>query len=139
MVADPLNCMSVDVEDWFNILDTNKAPLINDLSSMEIRFIKPIERLLKLFDKYNVKSTFFWLGWFGERYPKLVKTCYEAGHEIASHGYGHVLAYKVGRKEFAMDITKGKNVLQDIIGDTVKGFRAAGFSTLNGTSWAFDE
>jgi len=139
MTVNPLNCLSVDVEDWFNILDTNKAPLISDWGNMDIRFIKSLEKLLQLFSKYNVKSTFFWLGWFGERYPKLVKACYEAGHEIASHGYGHVLAYQVGRNEFVTDIVKGKNVLEDIIGDTVKGFRAAGFSTSNETSWAFDE
>ena len=139
MATDPMNCLSVDVEDWFNILDTNMAPNMSDWGGLEIRFQKPLERILQLFEKYNVKSTFFWLGWFGERYPKLVKACYEAGHEIASHGYCHVQAYQVGQKEFAKDIRKGKNVLEDILGAEVKGFRSAGSSIKEGTRWVFDE
>lgn len=92
-----------------------------------------------MFDSFSVKVTFFWLGWVAERHKELVCNCFEAGHEIASHGYGHVLAYEVGRKAFGEDIRRGKAVLEDITGREVLGFRAAGFGTKDDTKWTFDE
>lgn len=68
----------------------------------------------------------------------MLQKCVEVGHEIASHGYGYVLAYEVGQKAFAEDIYKGKAILEDISGKDVIGFRAAGFSTKDDIKWAFD-
>jgi len=48
------------------------------------------------------------------------------------------LAYQVGRQRFSSDITKAKEVLEDISGREVRGFRAAGFSVLDETRWFFD-
>ena len=50
-------------------------------------------RLLQLFDEYSVKSTFFVLGWVADRFPALVRDIAAAGHELASHGYGHRIVY----------------------------------------------
>ena len=133
------NCFTIDVEDWFNILDVDSAPDISQWSSLESRFHKPMDDILQLLDETNVKATFFWLGWFAERNPELVSRCLDAGHEIASHGYGHVLAYKVGRSIFSEDVRKSKLILEDITGVEVKGYRAAGFGTLDDTTWTFDE
>ncbi len=134
-----LDIMTVDVEDWFNILDTPYAPPIEQWQHQQIRFEKPMYQLLDMFAEHKVQATFFWLGWFAERYPGLVRECMQRGHEIASHGYGHVLAYKVGPAKFREDIRKSKAVLEDITGTSISGFRAAGFSTLNNTLWTFDE
>ncbi|UCG55921.1 MAG: DUF3473 domain-containing protein, partial [Phycisphaerales bacterium] len=60
------------------------------------------------------------------------------GHEIASHGYAHVLAYEVGAKVFQQDITKAKDILEDLTGKPVRGFRAPGFGITKETPWAFD-
>lgn len=139
MQALPFGCFTVDVEDWFNILDTIHAPSPAIWDSQEIRFEKPLHQILQLLSDHNIKGTFFWLGWFAERRPDLVKTCVREGHEIASHGYEHLLAYKVGRKRFASDIRKAKSILEDISGNPIDGFRAAGFSTLDDTTWVFDE
>jgi polysaccharide deacetylase family protein (PEP-CTERM system associated) len=133
------NFFSVDVEDWFNILDCDQAPLIDQWAEQDIYFQKPLNDLLAMLDATKTQATFFWLAWFAERYPDLVRRCYNAGHEIASHGYGHVLAYQAGRKVFAEDIKKSKKILENIIQAPVNGFRAAGFSTLNDTMWTFEE
>lgn len=130
---------SVDVEDWFNILDADCVPTIDKWGSLESRFAASLDRMLELFDKYNTKVTFFWLGWFAERNPELVRKCITFGHEVASHGYGHLLAYQVGREKFSEDISHSKKLLEDIVGKEVKGFRAAGFSTTDDTKWVFDE
>ncbi len=133
------NILSIDVEDWFHILDSPASPKIDDWGVLDSRVDIGVNRLLELLDRYSVKATMFWLGWIAERNKPLLQRCVAAGHEIASHGYGHVLAYDVGRKVFAEDICKGKAVLEDLTGKEVIGFRAAGFSTKDDTLWTFEE
>ena len=133
------NCFTIDVEDWFHILDTPAAPKISEWASFERRFDLGLNRLLELLDTYSIKATMFWLGWIAERNKDLLRRCIDAGHEIASHGYGHVLAYEVGPEKFFADIQHGKKLLEDIAGSEIKGFRAAGFSTKDDTDWTFEK
>jgi len=132
-------CFSIDVEDWFHILDFSAGPRIEDWATLKSCVATNVERLFALLDEFGVKATFFWLGWIAERNKELVRQCLALGHEVASHGYGHVLAYQVGREAFGEDVRRGKSVLEDITGGQVVGFRAAGFSTKNDTRWAFEE
>jgi len=134
-----VNVFTVDVEDWFHILDTQGAPDFADWENQENRIEKGVNRLLELLNKYSVKATMFWLGWAAERNKGLLKQCYEAGHEIASHGYAHLLAYKSGPDVFLKDIHKSKMLLEDIISSNVDGFRAAGFSIKGDTEWVFEK
>lgn len=132
-------CLTVDVEEWFHVLDSPVAPGIEKWNTLESRFVVSTERILHLLEGNGVKATFFWLGWCAQRAPQLVRMCASAGHEIASHGYAHVLAYEAGREAFREDVRKGKSVLEDITGTSVAGFRAAGFSTREDTPWTFEE
>lgn len=130
--------MTVDVEEWFNILDIPGEVPFEQWDSRENRLESNMMRLLELFRKHDVRVTCFWLGFFAKKYPALVRRCYEAGHEIASHGYAHLLAYKVGREKFKEDVESGKKILEDITGAPVAGFRAAGFSVTAEIDWFFD-
>ena len=132
-------CLTIDAEEWFNILDIPEEIPLEKWGEQENRLCRNFERLFSLLQQYKIKATFFWLAYFAEKYPELVKQCADAGHEVASHGYAHVLAFKVGRGKFREDIRKGKAVLEDIIQQPVLGFRAAGFSTKNDTTWTFEE
>ena len=132
------SCLTVDVEDWYHVLDSPDAPPLTSWSSLESRIEKNVEALLALLETYSVKVTFFWLGWLAERHPALVRRCHNAGHEIASHGYDHVLAYEVGPKAFRQDIVRAKALLEDMIAEPVRGFRAPGFGITNKAAWAFD-
>jgi len=131
--------MTVDVEEWFNILDIPGAIPFEQWDAQPKRLERNLEKLLELFRKHHTNVTCFWMGYFAEKYPELVKQCADEGHEIASHGYAHVLAFKVGREKFREDIRKGKDILENIIQKPVLGFRAAGFSTTNDTTWTFEE
>ena len=131
--------MTVDVEEWFNILDIPGEIPLEKWSTQQSRLPDNLERMLELFQKYRIKATCFWLGSFAEKYPGLVRRTAEEGHEVASHGYAHLLAFQVGRKKFREDIRKGKDILENIISKPVLGFRAAGFSTTCDTDWAFEE
>jgi polysaccharide deacetylase family protein (PEP-CTERM system associated) len=132
------SCLTIDVEDWFHILDSPAVPGIERWPSLESRIERNLEELLAVFDSFSVKVTFFWLGWLAERHKDLVCMCRDAGHEIASHGYAHVLAYKVGPNAFREDITLAKDILENIIGDQVRGFRSPGFGITKKAPWAFD-
>jgi polysaccharide deacetylase family protein (PEP-CTERM system associated) len=132
------SAITVDVEDWFHILDSGRVPNIERWASLESRIEKNIEEMLTIIDSHNVKVTFFWLGWLAERHKNLVRKCKKAGHEIASHGYAHILAYKAGEKAFKYDITRAKVILEDIIGEPIRGFRSPGFGITKSSPWAFD-
>jgi len=84
--------------------------------------------ILNLLDKHNVKATFFILGWIAERKPDLVKKIHNKGHEIASHGYGHLLNYNLSKEELEEDLKKSKFIIEDLIGEEVVGYRAPSFS-----------
>jgi polysaccharide deacetylase family protein (PEP-CTERM system associated) len=129
--------ISIDVEDWYHILDSPAAPPLAQWHCLPSRIEANLNRLLELLDRHSVKATLFWLGWLAERNPALVRRSAAAGHEIACHGFGHVLAYRVGRRAFAEDARRGKAVLEEITGQSVAGFRAAGFSTTDDTPWTF--
>jgi polysaccharide deacetylase family protein (PEP-CTERM system associated) len=132
------NSLTIDVEDWFHILDSPAVPRMERWSLLESRIEMNLDRILVLLDSYSVKATFFWLGWVAERHKDLVRKCQQAGHEIASHGYAHVLANEVGPDAFRQDISKAKAILEDITGEPVRGFRAPGFGIIDKALWAFE-
>jgi polysaccharide deacetylase family protein (PEP-CTERM system associated) len=132
------HAFSCELEDWFHILASDKVPKMEDWSGLTLCAERNVERLLQLFEDTNVHITFFCLGWMAERMPQLVRKCQQAGHEIASHGYGHVMAWAVGASRFREDIVRSKRILEDIIGREVVGFRAPGFSVRSGNKWFFD-
>lgn len=138
MDNDFFSSLTIDVEDWFHILDCSDAPKISIWGDLESRVVANLDELLDLLDKYNVKATMFWLGWVAERHPQLLRKCFKAGHEIASHGYVHQLVLNQSVSEFKEDIYRSKSILEDTIGGEVWGFRVPGFSITDKTLWALD-
>lgn len=130
---------SVDVEDWFHILDTPAAPDIASWSALPSRVEMNFRRLLDLFSEQEKLVTCFFLGWIAERFPHLVREAVARGHEIASHGYAHRLAYTMTRSEFRADALRSRLLLEDISGTSVMGYRAAGFSSTEAIPWFFAE
>jgi len=133
------NAMTCDVEDYFQV--SAFAPYIDRASwpSRECRVEANIDRILALFEAGGVRATFFTLGWIAERYPNVVKRIVAGGHELASHGYGHLRASDQTREEFANDIRSSKALLEDLGGQAVLGYRAPSFSIGRGNLWALDE
>jgi polysaccharide deacetylase family protein (PEP-CTERM system associated) len=129
---------SVDVEDWFHILDVPSAPAISEWAGMPSHVEKNFTRLLDLFSEYQAHVTCFFLGWVGERFPNLVREAVKRGHEVASHGYGHRLVFEQTQGEFYDDVRKARLLLEDIAGVRVLGYRAPGFSSTTETPWFFD-
>jgi polysaccharide deacetylase family protein (PEP-CTERM system associated) len=82
------------------------------------------------------KATFFVLGWITERFPHIVKEIHARGHEVACHGYSHQLIFNQTQEEFLDDVKRAKNLLEDIIGEKVVGYRAPTYSITEKTFWA---
>lgn len=130
---------SVDVEDWFHILDIPSSPKLSEWDRLPSRVETNFRRLLDIFDQKNVQTTCFFLGWVAERFPHLVKEAHARGHEVASHGYSHLLVYEMTRQNLFDDALRSKNILEDLIGEPVLGYRASGFSVTDKTSYMFEE
>ncbi len=126
------NIMSVDLEDYYRDLPFLKWP------EYENRVIKNTEMILDLFKKYDVKATFFVLGYIAEKFPEMIKKISELGHEIASHSYAHIDLRKVSKEEFETDFLKSVDILEKITGKKVEGFRAPFFSINKNNYWVFD-
>ncbi len=86
----------------------------------------------------NIRGTFFVLGWIAERYPDLVKEIHSRGHEVACHGYAHQLIFKQDSVTFRDDVKKAKNILENITGTKVLGYRAPTYTITKRTMWALD-
>ena len=130
---------SVDVEDWFHILDVAGAPPLTQWARLPSGVEANFRGLLGLFDRKKVRVTCFFLGWVAQRYPHLVREAASHGHEIASHGYAHRLVYEMKRSEFREDALHSRKLLEDIGGCPVVGYRSAGFSATERTPWFFEE
>jgi hypothetical protein len=96
-----VNLFTVDVEDWYQAIETIPYSQWN---TFESRIERNVGQLLKMLDAYKTKATFFVLGFEAERHPAMVKRIYECGHEIATHGYSHRFIYRLNKEEFRSEL-----------------------------------
>ena len=132
------NALTVDVEDYFQVSAFANSIDRNDWGNHNLRVEKNTHKLLDLFDENQITATFFVLGWVAERTKKLVLEIADRGHEIACHGYSHQLVYNQTPKEFQQETVKAKEILEDIIQQQVRGYRAASYSITEKSQWALD-
>ena len=133
-----MNALTVDVEDYFQV--SALAPHIarDSWDAQPCRIERNVQLLLAMFAQHDARATFFTLGWIAERYPQLVRDIVAGGHELASHGYGHLRASEQSRGDFTEDVQRAKALLEDIGGKAVRGYRAPSFSIGHTNPWAFD-
>jgi polysaccharide deacetylase family protein (PEP-CTERM system associated) len=134
----PVNALTIDVEDYFQV--SAFAPCIarHEWNTRECHIERNIERILEMLCVRDIHATFFTLGWIAERYPLMVRSIAAAGHELASHGYGHERVSAQSPQAFFSDIQLAKILIEDLSGTAVLGYRAPSFSIGAGNSWAFD-
>lgn len=129
---------TVDVEEYFQV-SAFEARLDRRLwGLMESRVADSVRSLLEMLDRYGARGTFFVLGWLADRKPEIVREIASAGHEIASHGWDHRRVTEQTPERFRQSVRQSKQVLEDISGGPVRGFRAPSFSITPGVEWALD-
>lgn len=129
---------TVDVEEYFQVSAMEPFVARDSWDRRERRLAVGMDRLLALLDEAGARATFFVLGWVAERDPALVRRIAEAGHEIASHGYGHRRISTMDASEFRASARRAKCLLEDAAGAPVLGYRAPTFSIVPGSEWALD-
>jgi len=133
-----LNAMSVDVEEYFHASALAPVAPLSRWDALPSRVDPTTRQLLDLFAAHEVKATFFILGWVAERHRGLVRDIAAAGHEVASHGYKHEIVYSLSPAAFREDVRKSRQMLEDLVGQPVVGYRAPSFSITRQSLWALD-
>ncbi len=132
-----INAFTVDVEDYFHVEALSGVVTRDSWDQREYRVEAVTNGLLELLAQRGVRGTFFILGWVAQRSPGLVRAIHAAGHEVACHGMSHRPVYSQTPEVFRSETRESKQLLEDIIGARVLGYRAATFSITNRSSWAF--
>lgn len=133
-----LNAFTVDVEDWYHICGVEKFISPTMWNELESRVNIGTEKILNMLSKKNIKGTFFILGYIAELYPDMVKIIFREGHEIATHGYSHETVYKLTHEEFKEDLRKSIDILKNITGQNISGYRAPEWSIRKDSYWALN-
>lgn len=131
-----MNGISFDIEEHFQVAAFDCAARRHHWNTQESRVEQNTQVILGLLEERGIKATMFVLGWVAERHKTLVKRIVDAGHELASHGYGHELVTLQNPQAFREDVSRAKKILEDIGGKPVLGYRAPTFSITKETAWA---
>jgi polysaccharide deacetylase family protein (PEP-CTERM system associated) len=133
-----LNVLSVDVEEYFHPTEVQAFVNSAGWSSLPSRVDKEVASILELFARYNVRATFFIVGWVAERNTRMVRQIFEGGHEIGCHSYSHGLVYDMSPMEFRLDTERCMNVIADACGVVPRVYRAPSYSITEKSTWALD-
>lgn len=131
------NAISVDVEDYFQTEAMSSVAHRKNWGSFPSRVELSTRSLFDLFGRFDVKATFFFLGWVAERFPGLVREACGLGHEVGCHSYWHHPVFRLTAEEFREDTRMAKQAIENVTGEAVAGYRAPNFSINDSTPWAY--
>ena len=81
------------------------------------------QTLIDIFDKYNVKVTFFVVGEWVDKYPESVKALADAGHEVMGHSNDHAHFNTLSADQIVEDINTCNDKIEKITGKRPTLFR----------------
>ena len=81
-------------------------------------------RLLKLFDKFKIKASWFIPGHSIETFPEQTKMIAAAGHEIGAHGYSHENPVAMTRQQEEDVLKKSIELIEKFSGKKPRGYVA---------------
>lgn len=94
--------------------------------------------MLDMLDETNNKATFFILGMLAKYKPELVKEIALRGHEIAIHGQNHQAMFTMTREAAQKDLEESIDIVSNITGDKIYGYRAPYFSINETNLWLLE-
>ena len=119
---------SIDVEEFFHAENMKALCPQHSWDQQAKQLPGVIESLITRLDALSIRATFFVLGWSARKHPEMVRLISEAGHEVASHGMSHARLTTLTPAQIRQEVKDSKNLLEDLSGTEVKGFRAPSFS-----------
>lgn len=105
--------LTIDLEEFDIPLEFGQAI---DLEKQLAVSLEGLNRLLTVLRKHHIHATFFTTAQWALHHPEMMRQLVSEKHEIASHAYFHS-SFEAG------DYARSKQVLENITGQTVKGFR----------------
>ena len=130
--------MTIDVEDYYQVSAFEDVIDRKNWNTLESRVQMNTEKILALLSQEGAKATFFVLASVAKRFPDIVRSIVNQGHELASHGTDHRRASHQTRDEFKKDVGDARRILEDISGTNVLGYRAPSFSFTPENKWVYD-
>jgi len=138
MATGRTHLLSFDVEEYFQVEAAASRIGPGDWDSYPRRLAPCVDRILELLAEHHARATFFVLGWVARHEPEVVRRIAGSGHEIASHGMSHRMICRLTRAELRRELVESRELLEDISGRPVVGYRAPTFSITRKTAWAID-
>jgi peptidoglycan-N-acetylglucosamine deacetylase len=93
-----------------------------------------VPRLLKLFERYNLKTTWFIPGHSIETFPEQTRLIVEAGHEIGIHGYSHENPIAMTPQQEETVLLKCIDLIEKVSGKRPTGYVAPWWEFSNVTN-----
>jgi polysaccharide deacetylase family protein (PEP-CTERM system associated) len=133
----PANVLTFDVECWFHAHNLRGAITREAWDELPPRLEPPLGKILTALRRFDVRATFFVLGWVAERHPEVVTRILNDGHEVGTHGYSHATVSELGRAGFERDLERSVEILERL-GADVHSHRASNFSISAECEWALE-
>lgn len=131
--------LSFDVEEHYRIEAAASLAIDSGLKAHYSSRLEPsIRWLLAQLEEREIKATFFVVGQLAQHNPGLVRAISQAGHEVASHSWDHQRVHRLTPAAFREDVLQSKDILEQLTGVPVAGYRAPTFSIMAQTAWALD-
>ena len=126
------------MEDYFHVRAFNGLIQRSQWDRFETRLEKNTLRALDLLDKFDIKATFFVLGWIADKQPELIREIARRGHELASRGLYQRSTRRMTPDEFRDDLSRSRGAVERASETKVFGYRASrGWSSLEDL-WALE-
>jgi polysaccharide deacetylase family protein (PEP-CTERM system associated) len=132
------NVMTFDVEDYFHVQAFADRVDKREWANFPSRVEANTRRILEHLHLANRSGTFFVLGWVARKFPALIRSIADAGHEVACHSLEHRCVFKMTPGEFRDDTLKAKAAIEDACGQRIIGYRAPSFSITFDSKWALE-
>ncbi|EXJ57395.1 hypothetical protein A1O7_07742 [Cladophialophora yegresii CBS 114405] len=111
------------VSGWIDTKDGSSADPV-DISRGIFGAVVGIDRLLKLWDRYKIKASWYVPAHSVESFPKQIAKIRDAGHEIGLHGYTHEYVSGLSEQQERDVLQKSIQVLTDFTGKKPRGWTA---------------
>jgi polysaccharide deacetylase family protein (PEP-CTERM system associated) len=117
--------LTVMLEDYFHVRAFSGLIQRGQWYRFETRFEQNTLKTLDLLDRFNIKATFFVLGWVADKQPEIIREVAKRGHELASRGLYYRSTRQMTPAEFREDLSRSRDALETASGKRVLGYRAA--------------
>jgi peptidoglycan-N-acetylglucosamine deacetylase len=102
----------------------------------ELRMLDACREVLAFCAERGVVGTVFVVGEVVRDHPGLVREIAAQGHELGLHGWRHTPIPELTPDVFREETRRGRELLAEVSGQEVSGFRAPTFSLVKTTVWA---